>query len=95
MMQAAEDETMQKATPITCLFVDIGGVLLTDGWGRESRKLAVAHFKLDAAEMEDRHLIPWNTYQDGKFTLDDYLDRLTFYEERPFNRAASMLSRNG
>jgi putative hydrolase of the HAD superfamily len=55
MMQAAEDETMQKATPITCLFVDIGGVLLTDGWGRESRKLAVAHFKLDAAEMEDRH----------------------------------------
>jgi hypothetical protein len=40
MMQAAEAETMQKATPITCLFVDIGGALLTDGRGRESRKLA-------------------------------------------------------
>ena len=87
MMQAAEDETMQKATSITCLFVDIGGVLLTDGWDREARKLAVAHFKLDAAEMEDRHLITWNTYQDGKLTLDDYLDRVIFYEERPFNRA--------
>lgn len=85
-MQAAEDETMQKTTPVSCLFVDIGGVLLTDGWGRDSRKLAVDHFKLDAADMEDRHLITWNTYQDGNFTLDDYLNRVVFCKERSFNR---------
>ena len=67
---------------MTCLFVDIGGVLLTDGWGRDARKLAMEHFKLDAAEMEDRHLITWNTYQEGNFTLEEYLDRVIFYKER-------------
>ena len=87
MMQAAEDEAMQKAAPVTCLFVDIGGVLLTDGWGRDARKLATEHFKLNSAEMEDRHLITWNTYQEGKYTLDEYLDRVIFYKERRFSRA--------
>lgn len=87
MIQAAEDKAMQNAAAITCLFVDIGGVLLTDGWGRESRKLAVEHFRLDAGEMEERHRITWNTHQDGKFTLDDYLSRVVFYKKRPFGRS--------
>ncbi len=86
MMRAAKDERMQKAPAITCLFVDIGGVLLSDGWGRESRKLAAEHFKLDAAEMEDRHQLIWNTYQKGQFTLEEYLDLAVFYKRRPFTR---------
>ena len=37
---------MRKATAITCLFVDIGGVLLSDGWGRHAHKRAATHFRL-------------------------------------------------
>ena len=51
----SRNKTMKKVTAITCVFVDIGGVPLTDGWNRHSRKRAAAYFKLDLAEIEDRH----------------------------------------
>ncbi len=69
---------------ITCLFLDIGNVLLTNGWGHESRFLAVDKFKLDKAEMEDRHKLTFDTYELGKITLDQYLDRCGFYKKRDF-----------
>jgi putative hydrolase of the HAD superfamily len=50
-----EEKPMHKATAITCVFLDVGGVLLTDGWGRHVRKPAAANFKLEFAEMEVRH----------------------------------------
>jgi putative hydrolase of the HAD superfamily len=78
---------MKNSSSITTLFVDIGGVLLTDGWGRHARKRAVARFKLEAAEMEDRHQLTWNTYQRGEFTLEQYLNHVVFYKKRPFTRA--------
>jgi len=46
---------MQKAPAITCVLLDIGGVLLTDGRDRHARKRAATNFKLNLAEMEDRH----------------------------------------
>jgi putative hydrolase of the HAD superfamily len=78
---------MQKAPAITCLFVDIGGVLLTDGWDRHARKRAAANFELELSEMEDRHQLTWNTHQVGKLTLEEYLGRVVFYQKRPFSRA--------
>ena len=45
---------MKRMAPITALFVDIGGVLLTDGWDHDARKRATTNFKLELAEMEDR-----------------------------------------
>lgn len=69
---------------ITCLFLDIGNVLLTNGWGHESRFLAVDKFKLNKAEMEDRHKLTFDTYELGKISLDEYLDRCVFYEKRDF-----------
>ena len=72
---------------ITCLFVDIGGVLLTDGWDRHARKRAATYFKFERAEMEDRHQLTWNTYQLGKFTLDEYLNLAVFHKARPFSRS--------
>ena len=81
-------EGLTKPTAgITCLFVDIGGVLLTDGWTHEGRKRAAANFDVDLAEMEDRHHLTFDTYEEGKLTLDEYLGRVVFYEERPFTRA--------
>ena len=77
---------MQKAPAVTCLFVDIGGVLLTDGWDRHARKRAATNFKLELAEMEDRHQLTWNTHQAGKLTLEEYLGWVVFYRKRPFTR---------
>jgi putative hydrolase of the HAD superfamily len=78
---------MKPATGITCLFLDIGGVLLTDGWTHDGRKRAAANFDLDLAEMEDRHHLTFDTYEDGKLTLDEYLGRVVFYQDRRFTRA--------
>jgi putative hydrolase of the HAD superfamily len=78
---------MKKAPAITCLFVDIGGVLLTNGWDHHDRKRAAAHFKLEWAEMEGRHHLNVETYEEGKITLEEYLQRVVFYQKRPFTRA--------
>jgi putative hydrolase of the HAD superfamily len=87
MIPSMEEETMKKATAITCLFVDIGGVLLTNGWDHQARERAATNFKLDLAEMEDRHHLTFDTYEEGKLTLEEYLGRTVFYEQRPFTRA--------
>lgn len=71
---------------ITTLFVDIGGVLLTNGWDHNARKLAATNFNLEWAEMEDRHRLNFSAYEEGKLTLEDYLGRVVFYEERSFMR---------
>ncbi len=70
--------------PITTLFVDIGGVLLTNGWDHDARRKAAATFKLDTAELEERHHLTYDTYEEGKLSLDDYLTRIVFYQPRPF-----------
>ncbi len=78
---------MKKATVINCLFLDIGGVLLTDGWDHHARKRAATHFKLAWAGMEERHRLNFNTYEEGKLTLEEYLSRVVFYQRRSFTRA--------
>jgi len=70
---------------ITTLFLDIGGVILTNGWDRHMRKRAAETFGLDFAEMDERHHLTFDTYEEGKLTLLDYLNRVVFYQERPFS----------
>ncbi len=77
---------MKVKTGIKYLFVDIGGVLLTDGWSQRSRKLAVKEFGLNPEEMEKRHSQAFETYEEGKFTITEYLNRVVFYEKRPFTQ---------
>ena len=72
---------------IKTLFTDVGGVLLTNGWGNSSRTLAVEKFGLDAKEMESRHHLTFDTYEVGKITLDEYLQRIVFYTPRTFTQA--------
>jgi putative hydrolase of the HAD superfamily len=60
---------MQKPTAITCVFLDLGGVMLTDGWDRNARKRAATNFKLELAELEDRHHLTWDTYQEGNILV--------------------------
>jgi putative hydrolase of the HAD superfamily len=78
---------MKRVIPVTTLFLDVGGVLLTDGWDHHARQRAATNFKLDLAEMEDRHHLTFDTYEEGKLTLEEYLGRVVFYEERRFTQA--------
>jgi putative hydrolase of the HAD superfamily len=87
MIRSTGDKTMKTAAAITCMFLDIGGVLLTNGWDHHARKRAATHFKLAWAEMEDRHHLTFDTYEEGKLTLEEYLGRVVFYQKRPFTRA--------
>lgn len=70
---------------VNAIFLDIGGVLLTNGWDRKSRKKACDTFHLDFEEMDERHHLTFDTYEEGKLTLDEYLKRIVFYEKRDFS----------
>jgi putative hydrolase of the HAD superfamily len=78
---------MKKSVPIKTLFVDIGGVLLTNGWDHLARRRAAKHFKLDWTDMEQRHGLNFETHEQDKLAFNVYLDRVVFYEKRPFTRA--------
>jgi putative hydrolase of the HAD superfamily len=69
---------------ITTLFLDIGDVLLTNGWDRSMRREAAVKFNLDYEEMNERHHLTFDTYEEGKLSLNAYLQRLVFYEDRSF-----------
>lgn len=71
---------------VTSLFLDIGNVILTNGWDRIMRMNAAEHFALDRDEMNERHHLTFDTYEEGKLSLDEYLDRVVFYEKRPFTK---------
>ena len=73
--------------PITCLFVDIGGILLTNGWDHHERRRAAKHFKLNWPEMQDRHELNFEIHEEDKITFREYLDRVVFWQKRPFTRA--------
>jgi putative hydrolase of the HAD superfamily len=72
--------------PVKALFVDIGGVMLENGWGHEKRKRAAGLFGFDIDALNERHHLIFDTYEEGKLTLDTYLDRVVFYEKRSFSK---------
>ena len=78
---------MKGSTEITTLFLDVGGVLLTNGWDHHARRRAAKNFKLQWTEMEDRHSLVFETHEEGKITFEEYLGRVVFYKKRPFTRS--------
>jgi putative hydrolase of the HAD superfamily len=78
---------MTRPVAVKCFFVDVGGVLLTNGWDHHARRRAAANFKLPWAEMEERHRLTFETHEEGKLTFEEYLNQVVFYEKRPFTRA--------
>lgn len=70
------------------LFSDIGGVLLTNGWGHESREAAAIKYNIDYSEMDILHDFIFNVYEMGKISLDVYLDTVVFNKPRNFSREA-------
>lgn len=71
---------------ITALFWDIGGVILTNGWDRGSRREAATSFHFDYEEFQDRHDLSFPAFDSGLITLNEYLDRTLFYRPRSFSR---------
>jgi len=82
------DSSSLPALPITTLVLDIGGVLLSNGWTLTSRQLAATTLDLDAAEMEARYHVIFGTYELGHLRLADYLRQVVFHRPRPFSAAA-------
>lgn len=75
-----------ESTGHKILFFDIGGVLLTNGWGHDSRKLAAKKFDLDYEEVNTLHNYVFNVFEIGNITLDQYLDVVIFNHTREFTR---------
>lgn len=73
---------------IRAIFWDVGGVLLTNAWDHTQRSAALKRFDLDEREFHDRHEMLVSSFERGKITLDEYLDRTVFYRPRPFSREA-------
>ncbi len=75
---------MKPNAATTALFLDIGGVLLTNGWDSAARRRVADKFGLDINELDERHHLTFDTYEEGKLSLDEYLNRVVFYQERTF-----------
>jgi len=91
LQRLIEEDGLREMTSNPSVFekaiLGIGGVLLTGGWDHHARKWAATDFNLELAEMEDRHHLTFETYEEGKLTLEEYLGRVVFYQKRPFIRA--------
>lgn len=68
------------------IFLDIGGVLLTNGWDYPAREKAAKHFELDIIAMDKLHSFIFNIYEIGKISLDQYLDTVIFGKPRKFTK---------
>ena len=78
---------MKRVAPVTTLFLDVGDVLLNDGWDHLARRRAAKHFQLAWAEMEERHSLVFETHEEGRMTFEEYLGWVVFYQKRPFTRS--------
>jgi putative hydrolase of the HAD superfamily len=70
---------------VTTLFLDIGGVLLTNSWDRHSRAKAAVQFSLDLDELNQRHQMCVDRFERGRMSLETYLERTVFYQPRDFS----------
>jgi putative hydrolase of the HAD superfamily len=68
------------------LFWDVGGVLLSNAWDHTQRQQAIEKFGLEREEFSERHELVFSSFERGKISLDEYLDRTVFYRVQPFTR---------
>jgi putative hydrolase of the HAD superfamily len=71
---------------ITHVFFDVGGVLGSSGWGSDARARAVERFGLDGPDFDRRHREVVGPWEEGRLTLDEYLDCTVFDVPREFAR---------
>jgi putative hydrolase of the HAD superfamily len=71
---------------VSALFWDMGGVILTNAWDRSARRRAAEKYQLDWEDFEDRHELLLHAFETGEASLEEYLNRVVFYRQRPFTR---------
>jgi len=81
-----ETMTYFNLSKIKVIFMDIGGVLLTNGWGHESRQKGAKIFGFDYEEMNTLHNFIYNVFEIGSISLDEYLDTVIFHCPRDFTK---------
>jgi succinate dehydrogenase/fumarate reductase flavoprotein subunit len=88
---------MKRAIPITALFLDIGGVLLNNGWGYQARRRVAKHFNLEWAGMEERHRLTFDTHEEGKLAKRPFtraqFRRFMFAQSKPYPEMIELLAR--
>ncbi len=72
-------------TTPTTLFLDVGGVLLTNGWDGRARRAAAAAFDLEIDALEERHQLAFPAYEEGRLELGAYLGLVVFDRPRSFS----------
>ncbi len=72
---------------IQTIFLDIGGVLGTNGWDTAARQQAAAHYGFDFEAFNARHKRLFDLYETGHFTLSEYLNGAVFNTPREFSEA--------
>ncbi len=75
-----------EISKIKVVFMDIGGVMLTNGWDHESRAKAAEVFGFDYTEMNILHNFIYNVFEIGSISLDEYLDTVVFDKPRDFTK---------
>lgn len=66
------------------IFLDIGGVILTNGWDHSQRLDAAEKFHIDWNEFSKRHTLYYPEHEEGRISLSTYLQKTVFYEKRTF-----------
>lgn len=74
------------ASKIKVIFMDIGGVLLTNGWGHESRQEAAKAFDFDYTEMNILHNFIYDVFEIDSISLDEYLNTVLFHSPQDFTK---------
>lgn len=75
-----------ETSQVKVVFFDIGGVLLSNGWGHKSRQEAAKVFGLNYDELAVLHNFIYNVYEIGRISLDAYLDTVIFNHPRDFTK---------
>lgn len=68
------------------ILLDIGGVLLSNGWDSQLRKKIILHFGLEESEFNSRHHLLFDSFERGKISFEQYLRGTIFYEKRGFSQ---------
>jgi putative hydrolase of the HAD superfamily len=82
---------MKRSTEIGALFLDIGGALLKEGWSHRSRRLAVRALGVNPQQLEKWHHLTFETHQEGKHRLQEYLVRVFYNTSKNVVRNKSMV----
>jgi putative hydrolase of the HAD superfamily len=78
---------MPKFGNFDVILFDVGGVMLTNGWDHNERKVVIEQFSLDREAFEARHEKPNDAWERDTITISGYLKETVFYEPRAFTEA--------